>query len=159
MSFLRKIGNSLKKRDQCKKKTEAHSPKVDAITDIYKTTIENVTTVGVRSAATTPGRNVAKVLPGLLLGSKEFAQDLQSLERYKVTHVLNMTEELENAFPDRFLYKNIRIQDRPSTQIDRYFAECIAFIDQARSGGKGCVLVHCYFGASRSASIVIVSKK
>ncbi|KAJ1886824.1 hypothetical protein LPJ71_008926, partial [Coemansia sp. S17] len=36
----------------------------------------------------------------------------------------------------------------------RYFAECFAFIDSARTRHQG-VLVHCQLGVSRSASLVI----
>ena len=87
-------------------------------------------------------------------GSQEIAQDLSGLERYKVTHVLNITEEVSNIYPNKFTYKRISIPDKPSTPIARYFDECFEFIDCACANG-GVVLVHCFYGASRSASIVI----
>ena len=71
-----------------------------------------------------------------------------------MTHILNTTEEVENSYPDKFVYKRISIPDKTSTNIEQYFEECFEFIQNAVSK-KGVVLVHCYYGASRSASVVI----
>ena len=65
-----------------------------------------------------------------------------------------MTKEVQTSFPKHFTYKQIKIPDTQSTQIAEYFDECFVFIDSARAAG-GCVLVHCFYGASRSASIVM----
>ena len=65
-----------------------------------------------------------------------------------------MTEEVTCSYPERFAYKRISIPDRPSTNIAQYFDECFDYIDEVRKS-SGCVLVHCYYGESRSASIVI----
>lgn len=90
-------------------------------------------------------------------GSQEIAQDLHSMERANITHILNVTPEVNSFFPDKFVYKQIPIPDLPSADITKYFQECFDFIDEARgsTGTDGVVLVHCYYGASRSATVVI----
>ena len=66
-----------------------------------------------------------------------------------------MTGEVSNAFPDRFTYQRVAVADMPHVRLDRIFTDAFEFIDNARSSPGGCVLVHCYYGASRSASIVL----
>jgi protein-tyrosine phosphatase len=89
-------------------------------------------------------------------GSQEIANDLRGLRHYNVTHVLNVTVEVPDRFPDQFIYKRIAISDMPSAKLVPHFDEAFRFIDAARSArGSGCVLVHCYYGNSRSASVVI----
>lgn len=88
------------------------------------------------------------------LGSQEFSQDLSGLYRYKVTHILNVTTEVECSFPDKFIYKRIPIPDLPSTRIVQFFDEAFDFINECRAN-NGCVLTHCFYGNSRSASFVM----
>nr|XP_033800698.1 dual specificity protein phosphatase 19 [Geotrypetes seraphini]XP_033800700.1 dual specificity protein phosphatase 19 [Geotrypetes seraphini]XP_033800701.1 dual specificity protein phosphatase 19 [Geotrypetes seraphini]XP_033800702.1 dual specificity protein phosphatase 19 [Geotrypetes seraphini]XP_033800703.1 dual specificity protein phosphatase 19 [Geotrypetes seraphini]XP_033800704.1 dual specificity protein phosphatase 19 [Geotrypetes seraphini]XP_033800705.1 dual specificity protein p len=90
----------------------------------------------------------------LLLGSQDAAQDLDTLIKYKVTHILNVAYCVENVFPDLFVYKSIAVLDLPETDITSYFPECFAFIEQAKVQ-DGVVLVHCNAGVSRAASVVI----
>ena len=52
-------------------------------------------------------------------------------------------------------YMRIMIDDLPSSRISAHFYICINFIEEARRNKKK-VLVNCYAGISRSASIVIV---
>ncbi|KAL3831705.1 hypothetical protein ACJMK2_023425 [Sinanodonta woodiana] len=96
---------------------------------------------------------VGEVLPGLILGSQDVAHNLELLQKYKVTHILNIATFIENLDPDLFKYLNINILDDPSVNIMLHFELCFNFIEQGRNGG--CVLVHCNAGVSRSATIVI----
>ncbi len=51
-------------------------------------------------------------------------------------------------------YIGIHVLDIPQTQISAHFHECANFIEKAILEG-GRVLVHCYVGLSRSATIAI----
>uniref|UniRef100_A0AAZ1XV11 Dual specificity phosphatase 19b n=1 Tax=Oreochromis aureus TaxID=47969 RepID=A0AAZ1XV11_OREAU len=97
---------------------------------------------------------VGVVRPFLLLGSQDAAHDIDTLQRYKVSHVLNVAYGVDNLFPDKMVYKTLQILDLPETEITSYFEECSSFIDQTREQG-GVLLVHCNAGVSRSSSIVI----
>ncbi|XP_074532344.1 dual specificity protein phosphatase 19-like [Halichoeres trimaculatus] len=97
---------------------------------------------------------VGVVRPFLLLASQDAAHDIDTLQRCKVTHVLNVAFGVDNLFPDQLVYKTTQILDLPDTDITSYFQECSSFIDQAREQ-DGVVLVHCNAGVSRSSSIVI----
>ncbi|XP_066538081.1 dual specificity protein phosphatase 19b [Hoplias malabaricus] len=97
---------------------------------------------------------VGVITPSLLLSSQDAANDIETLRRFKVTHVLNVAYGVENAFPEQFTYKTVTMLDLPETQLSSYFPQCFEFIDEAREQG-GVVLIHCNAGVSRSASIAI----
>ncbi|XP_004476948.3 dual specificity protein phosphatase 19 [Dasypus novemcinctus] len=97
---------------------------------------------------------VGVIKPWLLLGSQDAAHDLDTLKKYKVTHILNVAYGVENAFLSDFTYKSISILDLPETNILSYFPECFDFIEKVKMKG-GVVLVHCNAGVSRAAAVVI----
>ncbi|XP_062286477.1 dual specificity protein phosphatase 19-like [Scomber scombrus] len=97
---------------------------------------------------------VGVIRPFLLLASQDAAHDIDTLQRYKVSHVLNVAYGVANLFPDQLVYKTLQILDLPETDITSYFGECSAFIDEAREK-DGVVLVHCNAGVSRASSVVI----
>nr|XP_009942930.1 PREDICTED: dual specificity protein phosphatase 19 [Opisthocomus hoazin] len=87
-------------------------------------------------------------------GSQDAAHDLETMKKYKVTHVLNVAYGVQNAFLNDFIYKTISILDLPETDITSYFPECFEFIEKAKIQ-DGVVLVHCNAGVSRAAAVVI----
>lgn len=89
----------------------------------------------------------------LFLGNMEHANARATLRRLGITHVLSMCQIRPNSFPG-VVYRHMAVNDHPSERICSRFKECFRFIDGAlQSGGK--VLVHCYAGVSRSATVVI----
>ncbi|XP_014770907.1 dual specificity protein phosphatase 19 [Octopus bimaculoides] len=96
---------------------------------------------------------VGEIRKGLVLGSQDVAQSLETLNKHNVTHILNVATGVENLYPEKFTYKSIKVYDLPDTKIVDIFDEAFAFIEEGRS--SGCVLVHCNAGISRAASIVI----
>uniref|UniRef100_A0A3P9HW13 Dual specificity phosphatase 19b n=1 Tax=Oryzias latipes TaxID=8090 RepID=A0A3P9HW13_ORYLA len=97
---------------------------------------------------------IGVVRPFLLLGSQDAAHDIDTLQRFKVSHVLNVAYGVSNLFPHQMVYKTIQILDLPDTDITSYLKESSTFIDQAKEQ-DGVVLVHCNAGVSRSPSVVI----
>ncbi|XP_068182910.1 dual specificity protein phosphatase 19-like [Antennarius striatus] len=97
---------------------------------------------------------IGVVRPFLLLASQDAAHDIDTLQKHKVSHVLNVAYGVSNLFPDQLVYKTLQILDLPETDIASYLEESSSFIDQARDQ-DGVVLVHCNAGVSRSSSIVI----
>lgn len=97
---------------------------------------------------------VGIVRPFVLLGSQDAAHDEETLQRLKVTHVLNVAYGVSNLLPDQLVYKTLQILDLPDTDITSYLEECSGFIELARQQ-DGVVLVHCNAGVSRSSSVVV----
>lgn len=95
----------------------------------------------------------SRIFDFLFLGSEWNASNLEELNSNGVTHILNITREIDNFFPAVFKYLNIREWDVEETDLLKYWDETYNFIEGAKKMG-GKVLVHCKMGISRSASTV-----
>lgn len=96
----------------------------------------------------------SKIEEYLYLGSEWNASNLEELRHNGITHILNVTREIDNFFPGAFQYMNIRVYDEEITDLMKHFNSTYSFIKTAKSN-SGKVLVHCKMGISRSASVVI----
>ena len=107
--------------------------------------------------------NISCILPNQLyltgdIGARNFAEII----RLNISHIINVSDTLENYFENeldfqggtRFKYLKISIPDSPKIIITDYFPTAFKFIEDAIIN-EGKVLVHCFAGKSRSASIVI----
>lgn len=65
-----------------------------------------------------------------------------------------MAREIDNFYPERFTYHNVRLWDEESAQLLPHWKETHRFVEAARAQGTR-VLVHCKMGVSRSAATVI----
>ncbi|KAF0313252.1 Protein phosphatase Slingshot [Amphibalanus amphitrite] len=90
----------------------------------------------------------------LYLGSEWNASDLEELKRNGIGHIVNVTREIDNFFPGRFQYLNVRVYDEEATELLKHWDKTFKFIDKAKSEGSR-VLVHCRMGVSRSAAVVV----
>ncbi|OXA50272.1 dual specificity protein phosphatase 3 [Folsomia candida] len=113
-----------------------------------------------------PNTSVDEVYPGIFVGNAIIAKDIRALAHLGVTHIINAacgvdsirfvdTSELfyiSRNYKCKFL--GIPAMDVPTYQLNRYFNETSAFIDDAVQSGGKC-LIHCIQGISRSATLVI----
>ena len=103
--------------------------------------------------------NISCILPNLFyLTGDTGARNLNQITTLGITHIINVSDTLENYFEmiaePKFKYLKIAIPDSPEITITDYFPVAFDFITDAFSNG-GKVMVHCFAGKSRSASIVI----
>ncbi|XP_063708938.1 dual specificity protein phosphatase MPK-4 [Culicoides brevitarsis] len=95
--------------------------------------------------------------PHLYLGNATVAMSLTTLNELKINHILTIDS---CPLPDNIRYnpqitsKYIKVFDVHKEDMLQYFEECIEFIENVIKKRMN-VLVHCYYGVSRSATIVI----
>ncbi|KAL9658352.1 hypothetical protein ABK040_015672 [Willaertia magna] len=100
--------------------------------------------------------NTEELLPFMYLGSYSAAEiDLEKLQnKYKVTHILNVTEEIPVKYKKHLICKQITLQDSPRSEINKFFKEAHDFIEDCKLN-NGCILIHCQAGISRSTTFVL----
>lgn len=97
-----------------------------------------------------------EILPNLYLGSAFNAYNQDQLNRINANVIINVTKEIDNFHESKlkFTYYKYPIADDNNEQIWEILKITYEQIDLHLAKGD-CVLVHCYMGASRSASVVI----
>lgn len=93
----------------------------------------------------------------IFLGSfKAGAKSLIGLKNLGITHIATVGNDMKIPFPKEFQYKLIRIDDHPKENIEKYFDESYEFVKQALDESpSNKILIHCWAGVSRSATITI----
>lgn len=99
---------------------------------------------------------MSKVTDQLYISGYKFASNLSKLEQHGITHILNMSYEYDNAFPDKFTYMHIPAKDAPTERLSPWFYNIAAFIAEAKES-DGTTLVHCQLGVSRSSTALLAS--
>ena len=74
------------------------------------------------------------------------------LERLGITHILTVAGGFEPKFPESFVYECVDVKDVPEERLCVHFDRCLKFIAKCLLDG-GRVLVHCFAGKSRSATV------
>lgn len=93
----------------------------------------------------------------LYLGNLACARDYKTLEKLQITHILTIdVVPLPRTILDRtnLTFHYVKLADVPKEDLITHLPETNEFIKQAIAEG-GTVLVHCHFGVSRSAAVVI----
>ncbi|KAK9278604.1 hypothetical protein L1049_028177 [Liquidambar formosana] len=94
----------------------------------------------------------------LFIGGALAARSVYTLQHLRITHILclcsNEIGQSDSQYPDLFEYKNFSIFDNEDTDISDIFEEASNFIDHVEQTG-GRVLVHCFEGRSRSATLIL----
>ncbi|KAI9176952.1 hypothetical protein LWI28_009128 [Acer negundo] len=100
----------------------------------------------------------SSITGNLFIGGALAARSAYTLQHLGITHILclcsNEIGQSDSQYPDLFEYKNFSISDDEDTNISSIFTEASDFIDHVEQMG-GRVLVHCFEGRSRSATLVL----
>ena len=92
-----------------------------------------------------------KITDNIYLGNLIDAQNIKELLKLDIKKVLSLISENQLlTYPKEIEHKLIIIPDLPKENIIQYFDECLLFLDDNEK-----ILVHCFAGSSRSATIVI----
>lgn len=104
--------------------------------------------------------SVDEIEPRLYLGNCTAARNIAFLKSTNISHILTI-----DSFPipnyvcssASVVNKYIHIADMARENIIEHFTDCINFIESAlkNPNGSNAVLIHCFYGVSRSATILI----
>jgi hypothetical protein len=94
-----------------------------------------------------------EIFPRIFLGSAYNAASYDILISNNIKFIINVTDEITNYYPDHFVYYNIKIADNNNDSIYQYLEESFKLINDFLELNDGNILIHCFMGASRSASI------
>lgn len=102
--------------------------------------------------------NVDQVEKNLYLGNVTTAMDLDWLKKHNISHILTietcpLPQKIETFMP-HITFQYFHLADMPRADILSLFQSSFEFLDKALESG-GTVLVHCFYGVSRSATLVI----
>jgi hypothetical protein len=94
----------------------------------------------------------------LFLGSYAAATNRMALDRLGITHIINVTWEYENTFPDAYTYLRIPAKDTRNERLRPYFKEVAAFVADAQAHDPNArVIFHCQHGISRSVTLLVAT--
>lgn len=104
--------------------------------------------------------SVDEIEPRLYLGNATSAANLKFLKTRNISHILTI-----DSFPlpahitsnGSITNKYIHIADMSRENIMEHFEDCIEFIESCLVDPEGSngIIIHCFYGVSRSATIVI----
>jgi protein-tyrosine phosphatase len=98
--------------------------------------------------------NVTQVLPWLWIGNAAYAQQLQYLMKLGITHIMNVTADVGNHYPQHFVYQRIPLNDENNVDALSRFPTAVDFIKRVWQC-RGKVYVHCSMGVSRAPAVVM----
>ena len=112
--------------------------------------------------------DAAEILPYLFIGNMASAKSEEFLRRKNVAFILDLTpapanaeqgQEEEEWEVDGRKHKRVGMEDDDEVVISSHFQNCFAFIERAKAGTYKkhvrAVLVHSYFGLSRTSAVVL----
>lgn len=110
-----------------------------------------------------------EIVRGLFLGNAFNASNYSTVNSLGIVRIINVSMDIPNYFDVKqnkagsIEYLNIPIQDDNHHHISQWIPTILAFIDQyygKNSNKSPCelepLMVHCYMGSSRSASVVCI---
>ncbi|EMD32076.1 hypothetical protein CERSUDRAFT_162133 [Gelatoporia subvermispora B] len=96
----------------------------------------------------------SEIVPGLFVCDAYTATSPAVLQQLGITHVISVLPDGFYAYPRGIKHVVVPVGDSRKDDIGRYFRKALEFIQKALDA-DGQVLVHCVWGMSRSATIVM----
>ena len=97
-----------------------------------------------------------KIIDNIYLGNAYNASNYSVIRDNNIKYIINATKELPNFYELYDInYLRVPVSDNSENHISQYIQQTLDFIDNAVSNNDGNILIHCYMGSSRSASIIL----
>ena len=107
---------------------------------------------GIKNVLYKDATPIDHIIDNIYLGDFRTADNIDMLRQYNITHIINCAFNLPNRFPDQITYKRLDLRDEPDQPLIERLEEAYEFIKENKDKN---IFVHCVFGKSRSASVVI----
>lgn len=95
------------------------------------------------------------IVDNIYLGSAYNAASFNTLKNRNIKVIMNATTEISDYYPDDFTYLRYKLYDNNKHSIKKYLEKSYEDIKFHQENTQGNILIHCFMGASRSASIVL----
>ncbi len=99
-----------------------------------------------------------KIVDNIYLGNAYNASNFNQLDEFNITTIINVTNEIPNYFEEleEFSYLKIPIDDTNSNTLLSFFEKANEYIkNNQQEKTKTNILIHCYMGSSRSATVIL----
>jgi hypothetical protein len=102
-----------------------------------------------------PFRHITHITDNIYLGNAYNAADYEYLIANNIKCIVNATDEINNYYYNKnFIYMKLNgIIDNSTSSIKKYFNDFLRFIQDNKTSN---ILIHCYMGSSRSATLVVL---
>jgi protein tyrosine/serine phosphatase len=95
------------------------------------------------------------IIDNIYLGSAFNASNLDTMNELNIGLIINMTSEISNYHSDKIIYKKYPIYDNNCESIKPYLEKIYdQIISYQELNNKKNIFIHCFMGASRSATVV-----
>jgi protein-tyrosine phosphatase len=144
------------------------------ITGNYNTPVERQIQLPVKKSIYNHILNIflypTNIIDNIYLGNGYNASNYSVVRDYNIKYIVNVTKEIPNYYEYNIVsinntscapsnldikYFNIPILDNDEGHISVNISNVLNFIEEAQSKNDGNILIHCYMGSSRSASVVL----
>ena len=95
------------------------------------------------------------IIDNIYLGNAYNAAYYYGLKKNNIKMIINVTQEISQYYPDYFTYYQYELYDNNHDNIKEYLGDAYKNIKNFQENKDGNILVHCFMGASRSASVVL----
>ena len=92
------------------------------------------------------------IIDKIYLGNGNNAANLNTLEKHNINVIINVTSELDNYFENDFTYYKFELLDEKENDMKQYFSK---FLEIIKNHKEDNILIHCFMGSSRSATILL----
>lgn len=95
------------------------------------------------------------IIDNIYLGNAYNAAYYYGLKKNNIKMIINVTKEISKYYPEYFTYYQYELYDNNHDNIKDFLDDANKNIKDFQENKKGNILIHCFMGASRSASVVL----